>query len=158
MFIGLRRSILIGTAAAVAAFTVLLPSTVGLAFPVPYQLPVSISDIKVVDQQQDMTTLEGSVDLFNPGYGALAASKVEYDLFANGEFVGKGGRDDSDIPVNIQPQLLQRETTTLPTMVTIDSDSVTDLESSDIFWKASGTIKISSTFVIAQRDFTVYYQ
>jgi hypothetical protein len=157
MIIGPRRSILLGAVAAVAAFIVLLPLLVGIAFPLPSQLPVSISDIKVVDQNEDTTTLEVSHDIFNPGYGALAASKVEYDLFANGELVGKGWRDDSDVPVTGQPQLLQRQTTTLTTTVTTDS-IITDLESSEIFWKASGTIQISNAFVTASRDFTAYFQ
>jgi hypothetical protein len=156
MIVGPRRMILLGTVGAVAALIALLPSIVGLAFPVPAQLPVSVSDIKVVNQQEDTTALEVSIDVFNPGYGALAASKVEFDLFANGELAGRGGRDDSDMPVTGQPQLMQRQTTTLTTRVTIDSDSIAD--SPEIFWKASGTIQISNAFVTVPREFTAYFQ
>ena len=124
MIIGLRRSILIGAVAAVAAVIILLPLMVGIAFPLPSQLPVSVSDIKVIDQQEDKTTLEVSLDVFNPGYGALAASRVEYNLYANGEFVGRGKLDYSTIPVTGQPQLLQRQTTTLISEVNVDSGSV----------------------------------
>lgn len=158
MFIGLRRSILIGTAGAVAAIIVLLPLLVGLAFPLPSQLPVSISNIEVIDQNEETITLQVSFDVFNPGYGALAASKVEYDLFANGEFVGRGVLDYSDIPLPGRPQLMQRQTTTLGSTIAIDSSSIAGMPLYDIFWKASGTIEISNTFVIAQRDFTAYFQ
>jgi hypothetical protein len=158
MIVGLRRSILIGTVAVVAAIIVLLPFMVGIAFPLPSQLPVAISDIEVVDQQDETIILEVSFDVFNPDYGALAASKIEYDLFANGEFVGKGKLDYSDIPVTGQPQLLQRQMTTLVSMMTIDSDSITDMQLSDILWKASGTIGISNSIVTGQRDFIAYFQ
>jgi hypothetical protein len=156
MIIGLRRSILLGTVGGVAAIIILLPLMVGLAFPLPSQLPVTNSNIKVIDRQDETITLEVSLDVFNPNYGALAVSKVEYGLFANGEFVGKGELDYSNIPVTGRPQLLQRQTTTLVSIVTINSDSIADLE--DVFWKSSGTIEISNAFVTGQRDFTAYFQ
>jgi len=156
MFIGLRRSILLGAVAGVAAFIVLLPSIVGLAFPVPAQLPVSVSNIRVIDQKEGTTTLEVSLDVFNPGYGALAVSKVEYDLYVNDELVGKGKLDYSDIPVTGQPQLLQRQTTTLISEVMESRRST--VGPSEFFWKVSGTIQISNSFVTVPRDFTAYYQ
>jgi hypothetical protein len=157
MITGLRRSILIGIVSAVAAVIILLPFFVGLAFPLPSQLSLSISNIEIVEQKEETITLQVSFDVFNPSYGALAA-KIEYDLFANGEFVGKGGKNYSNIPVTGQPQLLQRQTTTFVSTVMINSDFFADLKSSDIFWKASGTIDISNAFVTAQRDFTAYFQ
>jgi hypothetical protein len=112
----------------------------------------------VIDQNEETITLQVSLDVFNPGYGALAASKAEYDLFVNGEFVGKGVLDYSDIPLPGRPQLFQRQITTLESTITIDSASIAGMQLSDIFWKASGTIEISNTFVITQRDFTAYFQ
>lgn len=150
--------ILLGTIAAVAAIIVLLPFLVGIAFPLPSQLPVNISDIKVVDQQDGKIELQVSLDIFNPNYGALAASKVEYDLFGNGKFLSKGGNDYSDIQVTGRPQLLQRQTTTLVSTGTIDSDSIAGMQLEDIFWKVSGTIEISNAFVTGQRDFTAHFQ
>ena len=148
MIIGLRRTVLLGTVGAVAAIIVLLPFFIGVAFPLPHSLPVTISDIQVLQDG----TVEVRLDIFNPNLAALAVSKVEYDLYADGELVGKGRLDYSDVPPTGRPQLLSRQTTTL--VSTVD----TGVQSSDAYWVASGAVEIGNAFTLGQREFTANFQ
>lgn len=149
MIIGPRRLLLIGIVGAVAAVIVLLPFFTFLAYPLPHQLPVTISIVRVLNER----IVEIHLDVFNPNLGALDISKIEYDLYADGEFVGKSKLDYSNVPPTGQPQLLSRQTTTLVSTVT------TDLKlSPDAYWRASGTIEIGNAFTLGQREFTAYFQ
>lgn len=148
MIIGLRRMALLGTVGAVAAIIVLLPFFIGLAFPLPHSLPVTISDIQILQDG----TVEVNLDIFNPNLAALAVSKVEYDLYADGELVGRGQLDYADVPPTGQPQLLSRQTTTL--VSTVD----TDAQSLGTYWTASGTVEIGNAFTLGQREFAAHFQ
>ena len=116
----------------------------------PHQLPVTISEIQVAKQKGTITV---HLDVFNPNLAALAVSKIDYDLYANGELVGKGKLDYADVPPTGRPQLLSHQTTTLVSAVTADTQPPPDA-----YWKVSGTIEISNAFTLGQREFTAYFQ
>ncbi|MEW6603295.1 MAG: hypothetical protein AB1351_01235 [Thermoproteota archaeon] len=103
MIIGLRRLLIIGTVEAVAAVIVLLPFFPGLAYPLTHQLPVAISNVQIPDG-----TVEIHLNVFNPNLSAVAVSRIEYDLRADGDLVGKGRLDYSDVPPTGRLQLLAR--------------------------------------------------
>lgn len=149
MIIGLRRTVLIGTVGAVAGIIILLPIFIGLAFPLPHQLPITISAIQLEDDE----TIEVRLEVFNPNPAALAVSKIEYNLFANGEPVGTGQLDYSNTPVTGRPQLLPRQSTVL--ISTVDAD---EKPLSEAHWKASGMIEVSNAFTLGQREFSAYFQ
>ena len=149
MIIGLRRTILFGTVGAVAAIIILLPFFIGFGFPLPHQLPVTVSSIQKVDEE----TIQVQLEIFNPNLAALAVSKIEYDLFADDEIVGRGQLDYANTPVTGRPQLLQRQSTMLTSTVNTDMQPL-----SGAHWKASGMIEISNAFTLGQREFTAYFQ
>lgn len=121
MIIGPRRLLLIGTVGAVAAVIVLLPFFTGLAYPLTHQLPVAISNVQIPGG-----TVEVHLDVFDPNPSAVAVSRIEYDLYADGDLVGKGRLEYSDVPPTGRPQLLARQTTTLVSTVTTDLQLAAD--------------------------------
>jgi hypothetical protein len=162
LIIGSRRLALIGVIGTVAAIIVLFPYLLGIAFPLPSELPITIAGIERVDddQQQDKLAVQVSLEVFNPNDVALTVSKVDYDLFANGILVGKGQLDYTTIPVTGRPQFLPDQSTMLKSIVFIDNDSsVTDMSQGglqNVHWKVAGSVEYSNAFITGQKEFAAY--
>lgn len=73
----------------------------GIAFPLPSELPIAISNIEFLKENntQEQVFIRVYLDVFNPNDVALTASKLEYDLFADGVLVGTAQLDSTTIPV-----------------------------------------------------------
>lgn len=167
MFLTKRRAILIGVVAAIAAAIILTPLILTLTLPsdinaVKINLDkVEIGNPSPEEETANLLTLNVFFKIDNPTDKTLTTSKIDYALFANGEFLGNGHIDYVDIPVHGRPQLLSGgPAATIMSKFEIPRNdpsltqlNIGNLTSSDINWMAEGTADIESGFVTAPLAF-----
>ena len=168
MFLSKRRIVLFGVIGVLVITIILLPQI---------QYFVNAPDVNAIDfklSSVDITNLSNNTnnielllrfDVSNPSEKTATTSKVEYDLFGDNEFLGRGVLSYEDIPLNGRPQLSPGQTTTLKSPIILQpSDTNIDIieklinNSSDainsIRWNVNGSSQIESAFVIVRKDFS----
>lgn len=161
MFLSRRRVILIGVIAAVASAIILLPLILTITLPADLNsVTIALSNVSAIapnttdDSQRNQLNVYFNV--YNPTQKTLTTSKIEYELFANGEPLGQGILSYEDIPLNGRPQLYYNSTTTLKSPFELSySNSSAKLfnkmvqnpqAAKQIKWKVEGEAQIESGF------------
>ena len=165
MFLSRRRIILIVAIAAIAIAIILLPLILA-TFTAPdiNSITIELSRVEVKDITNDrIIPLNLFFNVHNPTDKAMTTSKIDYNLFADGESLGQGILSYEDIPLNGRPQLSPGLTTTLQSTFEINQSNL----NSDIFrviknaeateqikWKIEGVAQIESAFSLSPKQFS----
>jgi hypothetical protein len=165
MFLSRRRIILIVAIAAIAIAIILLPLILA-TFTAPdiNSITIELSRVEVRDITNDrIIPLNLFFNVHNPTDKAMTTSKIDYNLFADGESLGQGVLSYEDIPLNGRPQLSPGLTTTLQSTFEISQSNM----NSDIFrviknadateqikWKIEGVAQIESAFSLSPKQFS----
>jgi LEA14-like dessication related protein len=165
MFLSRRRIILIVAIAAIAIAIILLPLILA-TFTAPdiNSITIELSRVEVKDITNDRTIpLNLFFNVHNPTDKSMTTSKIDYNLFADGESLGQGVLSYEDIPLNGRPQLSPGLTTTLQSTFEINQSNL----NSDIFrviknaeateqikWKIEGVAQIESAFSLSPKQFS----
>ena len=167
MFLSKRRIVLFGVIGVLVITIIFLPRI---------QYFINAPDVNAIDfklSSVDITSLSNNTnniellllfDVSNPSEKTATTSKVEYDLFGDNEFLGRGVLSYEDIPLNGRPQFSPGQTTTLKSPIVLQpSDTNIDIieklinnqsdSINDIRWNVNGSSQIESAFVIVQKDF-----
>ena len=168
MFLSKRRIVLFGVIGVLVIAIIFLPRI---------QYFINAPDVNAIDfklSSVDITNLSNNTnnielllrfDVSNPSEKTATTSKVEYDLFGDNEFLGRGVLSYEDIPLNGRPQLSPGQTTTLKSPIVLQpSDTNIDIieklinnqsdSINDIRWNVNGSSQIESAFVILEKDFS----
>lgn len=167
MFLSRRRVILIGVIAAVASAIILLPLILTITLPADLNsVTIALSNVSAIapnttdDRQRNQLNVYFNV--YNPTQKTLTTSKIEYELFANGEPLGQGILSYEDIPLNGRPQLYYNSTTPLKSSfeITYSNTSapiiklLSNLQTAkQIKWRAIGEAQIESGFSSLPKQF-----
>jgi hypothetical protein len=170
VFLSRRRIILIGVVAGIALAIILLPLILTITLPTDLnRLTISISKVEVVNNitnnsSNRVVDLNVYFDVRNPTEKTLTTSRIEYELFADGNSLGQGTLSYEDIPVNGRPQLLSYSTIPLKSKFELTNSSsnmmlfnklVQNPEiSNKIKWRANGTAEIESGFSSSPKQFS----
>ena len=168
MLFSKRRIILIGVVAAVVATIVFLPLILTLTLPTNVNdIAVRLEKVEVVKNatavNPQLVQLNLIFGVHNPTDKSLTTSKIEYQLFANGQPLGDGLLSYEDVPVNGRPQLLSNTDAQLQSQFTITpSNSTAEIvkqianqsTGKKITWKVVGEADIDSGFSSATKSFT----
>ncbi len=102
-----------------------------------------------------------SLNVTNHSDFTLTTSKIEYELFADGQPVGSDTISYEDIPVNGRPALFSNQPITISDTFTLDySDARAELfnritnNSEEIDWRITGIAVIESGTTFQERPFT----
>jgi hypothetical protein len=163
LIIGPRRVALIGAIAAVVIVIVLYPELVRTPFN-PQDVDIQLGRVALASGGQGEQELDLRV-IFNvtndSGY-TLTASKIEYELFADGASVGTDTISYEDIPINGRPALFSGS----PAVPITDSftlkysDQDAELfnkildDSSGIKWSVTGKASVESGTTFQERPFS----
>jgi len=163
LIIGPRRMALIGAIAAVVLTIVFYPLLVATPFDLE-DITVQLSRVLLasggVEEQQ--LILRISLNISNTSDFTLTTSRIDYELFADGDPVGSHTLSYEDIPVNGRPALFSNEPAiTLPDTFTLQySDSNAEMfnkilnGSEDIRWSVTGTASIESGTSFQEKTFS----
>jgi hypothetical protein len=151
--------------AAIAIAIILLPLILA-TFTAPdiNSITIELSRVEVKDITNDrIIPLNLFFNVHNPTDKAMTTSKIDYNLFADGESLGQGILSYEDIPLNGRPQLSPGLTTTLQSTFEINQSNL----NSDIFrviknaeateqikWKIEGVAQIESAFSLSPKQFS----
>lgn len=109
MFLSRRRLVLIGTVTVIAGAIVLLPLILTITLPDLSAVEISITKIELKElltENNNTAVLDIIFNIRNPTEKSLTTSKIDYELFVDGNSLGKYEKSYMDIPVNGRPQLL----------------------------------------------------
>jgi hypothetical protein len=170
VFLSRRRIILIGVVVGIALAIILLPLILTITLPTDLnRLTISLSKVEVVNNitnnnNNHVVDLNVFFDVHNPTEKTLTTSRIEYELFADGNSLGQGTLSYEDIPVNGRPQLLSYSTIPLKSTFELTNSStnmilfnklVQNSEiSNKIKWSANGTAEIESGFSSSPMHFS----
>lgn len=163
MIIGPRRLALIGAIAAVVLTIVFYPLLVATPFDLE-DITVQLSRVVLasgsVEEQQ--LNVRISFNISNTSDFTLTTSRVDYELFADGDPVGSQTLSYEDVPVNGRPALFSNEPPiTLSDTFTLQySDGNAEMfnkilnGSEDIMWSVTGTASIESGTSFQEKTFS----
>jgi hypothetical protein len=168
MLLSKRRIILIGVIAAVVATIVLLPLILTITLPIDIKdVTISLGKVEVVKNatadNPRIVHLNLIFDVHNPTDKSLTTSKIEYQLFANGQPLGGGLLSYEDVPVNGRPQLLSNTDARLQSQFIVTPSNVNaeiikqitnPSTGKKITWKVVGQADIESGFSSSSKSFT----
>ncbi len=168
MFFTKRRLVLISVIASVVAVIVFIPLIINyISSPNVEAISISLSDIRVTNDINETNSIQLAVvfNFTNLGDKTVTTSHIEYDLFANDEFMGHGVLSYEEIPLNGRPQLykdisvpLQSSFVVSPTETNkdiIEAITKDPLEIENNFnWRVNGVGQINSAFVISPKQFS----
>ena len=168
MFLSKRRIVLFGVIGVLVITIILLPQIQYFVnAPDVNAIDFKLSSVNITNLSNNTNNIELLLffDVSNPSEKTATTSKVEYDLFGDNEFLGRGVLSYEDIPLNGRPQLSPGQTTTLKSPIVLQpSDTNIDIieklinNSSDainsIRWNVNGSSQIESAFVIVRKDFS----
>ncbi len=163
MIIGPRRVALIGAIAAVVLTIVFYPLLVATPFDledITVQLGRVVLASGGVEEQQ--LSLRISLNISNTSDFTLTTSRIDYELFADGDPVGSHTLSYEDIPVNGRPALFSNEPaiTLSDTFPLQYSDGNAEMfnkilnGSEDIRWSVTGTASIESGTSFQEKTFS----
>lgn len=162
MILGPRRVVLIGAIAAVALTIIFYPLLVATPFN-PEDVSIELSNVALTSggEGEQRLDLRVSFNLTNTSDFALTTSKIEYELFADGEPVGTDTVSFEDVPINGRPALFSNQPVTISDTFRIDySDERADIfnkvlnNSEEISWSATGISIIESGTTFQERPFS----
>lgn len=162
MFLSRRRLVLIGTVTVIVGVIVLLPLILTITLPDLSAIDIIIKKIELEDISEDnIATLNVVFNIKNPTGQALTTSKIDYELYANGESIGEYTKSYIDIPVNGRPQLLSNTDTNISSVIeapVLDEKIRSDLRNNNqslqnIEWTINGDAIIESGFSSAPKIF-----
>ena len=165
MFLSRRRIILIVAIAAIAIAIILLPLILA-TFTAPdiNSITIELSRVEVKDITNDrIIPLNLFFNVHNPTDKAMTTSKIDYNLFADGESLGQGILSYEDIPLNGRPQLSAGLTTTLQSTLELNQSNLNSnifrvIKSAEatkqIKWKVEGVAQIESAFSLSPKQFS----
>lgn len=154
--------VLIGAIAAVVITIVLYPVLVATPFnleDISIELSrVALSSGSVEEQRLDLRV---SFNMTNASEYTLTTSRIDYELFADGQPVGGHTLSYEDVPVNGRPALFSNEPVTLTDTFPLDySDERAELfnkildGSEDISWSVTGSASIESGTSFQEKQFS----
>lgn len=161
MIIGPRRLALIGAIAAVALTIIFYPLLVATPFD-PNDVLIQLSRVATADgsEGEQRIDLRVSFNVTNTSDYALTTSKIDYELFADGESVGSDTISYESIPINGRPALFQDTPITISDTFRFDySDDKAELfnrvlnSSDEIRWSVTGMAIIESGTTFQERQF-----
>ena len=166
MILGPRRVALIAAIAAVALTIIFYPLLVAT--------PIDLDKIRIdftriaVDERnssEQELVLRLTFTVTNNDTVTLTTSKIDYELFADGEQVGSDTLSYEDIPVNGRPALFPGSTVPLTDSFNLEySDEQADLfsrvmsNSTEMDWSVRGTATIASGTSFVVKDFEAQVQ
>ena len=162
MFLSRRRLVLIGTATVIVGVIVLLPLILTITLPDLSAIDIIIKNIELEEISEDnIATLNVVFNIKNPTGQALTTSKIDYELYVNGESIGEYTKSYIDIPVNGRPQLLSNTDTNISSVIeapVLDEKIRSDLRNNNqslqnIEWTINGDVIIESGFSSAPKIF-----
>lgn len=162
LIIGPRRVALIGAIAAVALTIIFYPLIVATPFD-PDDVSFDLSSVTVTSGGADVQRLDLriSLNVTNQSDFTLTTSKIDYELFADGQPIGSDTISYEDIPVNGRPALFSNRPISISDTFTLEySDARADLfnkiinNSQEISWRITGTAIIESGTTFQERPFT----
>lgn len=162
MIIGPRRAALIGAIAAVVLTIIFYPLLVATPFD-PNDVSIDLSRVTLVSggEAEQRLDLRISLNVTNGSDFTLTTSKIEYELFADGQLVGSDTISYEDIPVNGRPALFPNRPVTIPDTFTLEySDARAELfnrvlnSSEEISWRITGLAIIESGTTFQERQFS----
>lgn len=163
MFLSRRRLVLIGTATVIVGVIILLPLILTITLPDLGAISIIVKKIELekLSGDNNTATLNVLFNIENPTGQALTTSKIDYELIADGEFLGEYSKSFIDIPVNGRPQLLSNTDTNISSVIETpisDKNIKTNLlrnnqSIEDIEWIINGNAIIESGFSSAPKVF-----
>jgi len=162
LFLSRRRLVLIGTATVIVGVIILLPLILTITLPDLGPIDIIVKKIELEDLSEDnIATLNVVFNIKNPTGQALTTSKIDYELYANGESIGEYTKSYIDIPLNGRPQLLSNTDTNISSVIetpVLDEKIRLDLRNNNqslqnIEWTINGDAIIESGFSSAPKIF-----
>ncbi len=166
MILGPRRLALIAAIAAVALTIIFYPLIVAT--------PIDVEKIRIEftrialdeDSSSDQELiLRLTLTVTNNDTVTLTTSKIDYELFADGELVGSDTLSYEDIPVNGRPALFPGTVVPLTNTFTLEySDEEADIfnrimsNSTEMDWSIRGSAIIASGTSLVVKDFEASVQ
>lgn len=166
MILGPRRLALIAAIAAVALTIIFYPLIVAT--------PIDVEKIRIeftriaVDENSSSDqelVLRLTLTVTNNDTVTLTTSKIDYELFADGEMVGSDTLSYEDIPVNGRPALFPGTAVPLTNTFTLEySDEEADMlnrimsNSTEMDWSIRGSATIASGTSLVVKDFEASVQ
>ncbi|MEO9364096.1 MAG: hypothetical protein ABI348_09365 [Nitrososphaera sp.] len=160
MLIGPRRAVLIGAIAAVAITIILIPVIFTLNAPDFTKIDVRFSNVTISEPTQQNMQVHTVFVISNPTDVTITTSKIDYELFADGQSLGTFTKSYEDVPLNGRPAIFSQQSVPISDDFTLSYDDknasiynkIKDNPGS-VTWRASGTAQIESTLTIASKDF-----
>jgi hypothetical protein len=162
LILGPRRVALIGAIAAVALTIIFYPLLVATPFD-PNDVSIQLSNVALTSgsEGEQRLDLRVSFNMTNTSDYALTTSKVEYELFADGEPVGSDTISYENIPINGRPALFSNQPITLSDTFRLDySDDRAEIfnkvltGTEEISWSVTGIAIIESGTTFQERPFS----
>ncbi len=150
-----RKTIVAGmiAAGAIVAAVLFSMNTFHSVLPSETQMDVKLSKVLLVNstQSSQSVTLEVFFDVYNPSDTARTISDISYQLFSDGQLLGRQDLSYGNVAVSDRPEFYPKSHNSLPTILSLtNSNSTTDIfskiknDSADIKWKAIGAITTES--------------
>lgn len=128
------------------------------------KITVNLAEVTMKSIDRDdptLMTVEVAFSILNESKQTLAVSKIDYDLYANENLLGRGNLSLEDIPLTGRAPLYSGSTTTIPSEMKLRKsaenaemwDKLNTGMTEDVTWRADGTAQIESAFSIIDVDF-----
>ena len=163
MILGPRRLALIGAIAAVALTIIFYPLLVATPFD-PNAVLIQLNNVRIASggEAEQRLDLEVMFNLTNTSGYTLTTSKIEYELFADGEPVGTDTISYENVPINGRPALFSNSPPiTIRDTFRLDySDDRAEIfnrvlnSSEEISWSVTGIAIIESGTTFQERPFS----
>jgi len=125
---------------------------------------VALADVKMKGIDKENPTLmivRVDFTIFNETKQVLTIAKIDYDIYANEQFVGRGLLSLEDAPLTGRAPLFSGTPTTLPSEMQLRQspeimhvwDKLKDENTGDIKWRADGIAHIETAFSIIEKEF-----
>jgi hypothetical protein len=125
---------------------------------------VALADVRMKGIDKENPTLmivRVDFTIFNETKQTLTIAKIDYDMYANEQFIGRGILSLEDAPLTGRAPLFPGTPTTLPSEMQLRQspevmhvwDELKDGNTDDIKWRADGVAQIETAFSIIEKEF-----